>query len=245
MHVSHFEGLSDQQLIMLFQDARAHDYAEVEKQAVEIEQSIATGLSTERQSVSEALAKLRRRYAEIRRIDYFDTPVGVRVGAKLTAIQQWLTSRDGHMALIAPATIDQYHDKHWVTRPQPHVDRLACIWLIRRFINPNAIIRYSANPAPTEVAFDMHHGGHFGHQGSLCTFETMLAAFHLQEPSLQAIAEIVHEIDIRDGIYTRPEIAGVDAVLTGWQHENVSDDELEARGIALFSGLYAALARTI
>jgi hypothetical protein len=245
MHVSRFEGLSDQRLTGLFQDARVHDYDEIEKHIVEIEQAVTSTLSTERQSLIEALTRLQRRYSEIRRIDYFDTPLGVHVGAKLIDIQRLLTRKNISNDPIASAAVADYRDKQWVTRPRPHVDRLACIWLIRRFIDANATIRYSSTPTPTEIAFDMHQGGQFGHHGNLCTFETMLAAFHLQESSLQTIAEIVHEIDIRDGLYTRPEIAGIDAVLTGWQQENLTDAELETRGLALFSGLYAALMRAV
>jgi hypothetical protein len=129
-----------------------------------------------------------------------------------------------------------------VTRPRPHVDRLACIWLIRRFINPTAAIRYSLTPEPDEVAFDMRDG-EFGHRGNLCTFETMVATFALEEPSLHTMGEIVHEIDLRDGRYTRPETAGVDAVLKGWLLASFSDAALEAHGVALFEGLYTALAR--
>ena len=127
-----------------------------------------------------------------------------------------------------------------MTRPNPHVDRLACAWLIRRFINPRAQIRYSDAPQPDEVAFDMSRGP-FGHQGNLCTFETMTRAFGLDDPGLRAIAEIVHEIDLRDGRYTRPEVAGIDAVLRGWLTR--SDAEREAHGIALFDGLHVALSQ--
>jgi hypothetical protein len=120
------------------------------------------------------------------------------------------------------------------------VDRLACAWLIRRFINPGAQIRYASTPEPEEVAFDMR-GAPFGHRGNLCTFETMLKAFGLDDPGLRAIAEIVHEIDLRDGRYPRPEVPGVDAILKGWV--TYTDAEREAPGIALFDGLHAALSQ--
>ena len=77
----------------------------------------------------------------------------------------------------------------WATRAGVHIDRAACAWLIRRFVNPAAPIRYAAQPEPGEVAFDMVDAA-FGHTGSLCTFETMLRAFGLDEPALQAVAEL-------------------------------------------------------
>jgi hypothetical protein len=133
-------------------------------------------------------------------------------------------------------------DVRWVTRPRPHVDRLACIWLIRRFINPSAVIRYATTPEPNEVAFGMRQGT-FGHRGNLCTFETMVAAFGLDDQSLHTIGEIVHEIDLRDGRYAHSETAAIDAVLKGWLLMGFSDQELEVHGVALFEGLYAAFAR--
>ena len=86
-------------------------------------------------------------------------------------------------------------------------------------------------------------GGTFSHQGNLCTFETMVVAFGLEEPSLRLMGEIVHEIDLRDGRYVHPETAVIDAVLKGWLLMGFSDQELEAHGVALFEGLYAAFAR--
>lgn len=241
MRVRRFEGLSDQHLTSLFHEARAQEYAELEVQAAELEQMLSASASTS-PNVYDALSQLQRRYSELRRVDYFDAPAGQRVEAQITALQRALTPNHAQPS-IAPATIAEYRDKQWLTRPRPHVDRLACIWLIRRFINPNATIRYSHSPTADEIAFDMTDGGQFGHVGNACTFETMLTAFGLHEPPLPILAEIVHEIDLRDGLSTRPEIPGVDALLSGWLHENVSDSELETRGLALFSGLYAALAK--
>jgi hypothetical protein len=103
------------------------------------------------------------------------------------------------------------------------------------------VIRYDGQPISGEVAFDMAEA-EFTHQGALCTFETIVRAFRLDgDAGLMALAEIVHEIDLRDGQYGRPEIAGIDAVLQGWLLANLTDDELEAHGLALFRGLYAAL----
>jgi hypothetical protein len=132
------------------------------------------------------------------------------------------------------------------------VDRLACAWLIRRFIDPDAAIRYAPEPQDgdthhrgdthhhNEVPFDMP-GATFSHRGNLCTFEVMLRTFGLEEPVLQALAEIVHEIDVHDGVSARPEIGGVDALLRGWQLAGIPDAEMERRGLLLFEGLYAAL----
>lgn len=120
------------------------------------------------------------------------------------------------------------------------MDRLACSWLIRRFIDPAARIEYGAPAAPGDVTFDLEDA-EFGHTGSLCTFETMLRAFELNEAALSIVAQIVHEIDLRDGIYARPETAGIDAILAGWLTANLPDLELERHGGALFDGIYATI----
>ena len=243
MHVEQFEGLSDAELMERFRQARAEDYAELEAQAHEIEKSLRAQLNPEERSrLQEALNKLQRRHADIVRVDFFDAPEGSLVASKLARLAQALAPREATAVSVSSAPLAAYRDKRWVTRPRPHVDRLSCIWLIRRFINPQAVVRYSPTPEPGEVAFDMPHG-EFTHRGHLCTFETMVHAFSLEDQSLQPMGEIIHEIDLRDGRYVHPETAGVDAVLKGWLLAGLSDPELEAHGVALFEGLYADLSR--
>jgi hypothetical protein len=241
MHVEQFDGLTDAQLIELFRQARDEEYSEVETQLVALEQAIdALADHEDRSELQDRLDKLRRRHAEIKRVDYFNSPTGDRIAARLTALHQTLVAHKPAAVDVAVASLAEYRDKRWVTRPRPHVDRLACAWLIRRFINPKAVIHYTLQPEPDEITFDMSNA-HFGHQGRFCTFETMIRAFQLDEPGLQTLAEIVHEIDLRDGQYSHPEMSGIDAILKGWLVANFSDANLEAHGIALFEGLYTAL----
>jgi hypothetical protein len=243
MRVEQFEGVADADLIERFRRVRAEDYAALETQASAMEERLRARLkSEERSRLRERLQRLRRQHADIARIDFFDTPEGGLVASHLARIAQALAAGEVSAASIVPAALEAYRDRRWVTRPRPHVDRLACIWLIRRFIDPTAIIRYANRPDADEVAFDMRDGA-FSHRGNLCTFETMVVAFGLQEPSLRLMGEIVHEIDLRDGRYAHPETAVIDAVLKGWLLMGFSDQELEAHGVALFEGLYAAFAR--
>lgn len=239
MRVEQFEGLSDSEIVERFRAARRDDYAELEAQAT----ALANSFDLEaRGDLQERLEKLYKHYADIRRIDFFDCPEGAQVMAYLNQIAEALMPAPGAIA-IATAALDQYQQRSWVTRPRPHVDRLACIWLIRRFIDPNAVIRYAKTAAADEVTFDMNQGD-FQHQGNLCTFEVMVRAFGLDDNSaLQVLGQIVHEIDLRDGQYRQPQTAGVDALLRGWLLANFSDTALELHGIALFEGLYATLAQ--
>jgi hypothetical protein len=242
MQAQQLEGLTDQQLIDLFQQAREEDYAGLEPLITDLEQAAQVALGLEaRSDIFDTLARLRQQHADIARIDYFNCPTGAQLAARLAQIGQSL-ARLGSEPEVAPVDIAAYRDSKWVTRPQPHVDRLACAWLIRRFINPQAVIRYALQPEPDEVAFDMT-GAEFGHTGNLCTFETMLRAFDLAEPGLSTLAEIVHEIDLRDERYVHAEIPGFEVVLEGWLLLNLSDAELERRGLALFDGLFAGLSK--
>lgn len=81
----------------------------------------------------------------------------------------------------------------------------------------------------------------FGHQGNLCTLEVMLRAFGFDESELDALAQIVHEIDLRDGLFARPETAGLDAILSGWLAADFTDDQLAEYGTAVYEGLYRSL----
>ncbi|MBI1743915.1 chromate resistance protein [Candidatus Acetothermia bacterium] len=242
MRVEKFEGLTDQQVINLFNRSRQEEYHEIEAQLEKLEKMLVVKNKKVRET-SEAQAmldKLRKRHAEVARVDYFDCPEGSRVSARFIEIEQALSPKSTPSTKIESALLAEYRDKRWMTRPRPHVDRLACVWLIRRFIDPNAVIRYAMQPEPDEIAFDIEDG-HFGHQGNLCTFEIMQRTFNLKDSVLMKMAEIVHEIDLLDGRYSHSEIDGIDGVLKGWLSAGFSDAELESHGVALFEGLYATL----
>jgi hypothetical protein len=181
--------------------------------------------------------KLRRRFDEISRIDWFAAPEGPRAAAALARLLARLEDKPEPVAPAAdPAS---YRGRTWVTRPRPHVDRLASAWLIRKLVDPEATIRYGA-PREGEVSFDMP-GADFGHSGNLCTFETIVSAFGLDDPALRALAAIVHEIDLGDGLSSPPEAAGIDGILRGWLAAGWPDEELERHGIALFEGMFQSL----
>ena len=237
MRVEEFAGLADAQVIDLFQAARAADYADLDSDLKQLERALK---SKDRFRLVEALERLRRRHAAIARVDYFECPAGLLAGARLARIDQALTPAPP-AKVVTSAAIHDYKDRRWVTRPQPHVDRLACAWFIRRFIDPRAAIRYSLQPEPGEVTFDMEPAD-FGHRGSLCSFETLRLAFGLDDEGLRAVAEIVHDLDLHEETYRRPEAYGVLAILRGWRQANLPDVEVETRGVALFEGLYTGLA---
>jgi len=240
LQIDRLEGKAEERLIELFRSARAEEYRKIAAEADEAaEAGRASSGREDRAELRDRLEKLRRRCAEVARIDFFHAPEGAEATAALARLEAGLGQ--GEAQAIAPAELARYRGRRWVTRPRPHVDRLASAWLIRRFIDPEAEIRYGEAPEPEEVSFDMRDA-EFGHRGKLCTFETLILSFGLGgDAALAALAEIVHEIDLRDGLSARPEIPGVDGLLRGWGSAGWADADLERHGIALFEGLYLAL----
>src|SRR6185437_1525723 len=138
----------------------------------------------------------------------------------------------------------EYSNRTWITRHRPGIDRCSSAWLIQRFIDPKAKFIFGSRPEDDSnaIAFDMYGDAGFGHRGDHCTFETLCAEFSLRDPRLKDIAEIIHDADLHDDKFGRPEGAAIDRVLKGWAHQQISDDDLIHRGMELFEGLYEGLA---
>ena len=238
MRISAFEGVSDVDIITLFHEARRPEYDELTAQVDSLLVSLPDEAPQERRlEALDSLEKLRKRQAEVLRRDYFKTPAGNELTAKLAQLSARLTESGTPAEAVEPVDPTEFKGKTWVTRPSPYVDRLASAWLIRRFIDTKAVIHYSDQIGVGEIGFDMP-GAHFNHVGNLCTFEVLMASFGLAASGLRPLAEIVHDLDLQDGRYARPEVVGVEAVLSGWRQGSLDDAELEARGVALFEGLY-------
>jgi hypothetical protein len=246
MRVEYLEGISDRSIIDKFRETRQEDYASLEAKIEKLENIVITANTTaeiDRTSIRETLEKLYKHHNEIQQVDFFGCPEREKIATRLNQLTQALLPQD-RKTTVTPQNIEDYRRVTWVTRPRPHVDRLACIWLIRRFINPQAIVRYSKTIDTGETPFDTNEDI-FQHQGNLCTFEVMAKSFGLEDLGLQTIGEIVHEIDLRDGLYLHPQIAGVDTLLQGWLLAGFDDVTLETHGIALFEGLYTAFLRDV
>ena len=120
----------------------------------------------------------------------------------------------------------------WATRAGVHIDRAACAWLIRRFIDPDAEFVFVTDPAdvPADATpFDMR-GVELRHHGGDCTFETILRRYDLTDPVLWRIAAIVHEADLDDDRYDAPEAPGLDVVLRGLSMTRTTTQVLAVTG---------------
>ena len=118
---------------------------------------------------------------------------------------------------------------------------MASAWLIRRFIDPQASFKFvpgkGYRPELGELRFDMFEA-EFTHDGDRCTFEVLLQRFELDDAGLKPIAQIVHDIDLKDSKFTRPEAFGLDRLIAGICMANRDDEARLAQGCALFDGLY-------
>jgi hypothetical protein len=127
----------------------------------------------------------------------------------------------------------------WATPAHVHIDRAACAWLIRRFLDADAEFVFVTDPAevPADATpFDMR-GVELGHRDGGCSFETILTRCELTDPVLWRIAEAVHEADLEDDRYDAPEAPGLDVILRGLSMICDDEDVLALTG-PLFDGLY-------
>jgi hypothetical protein len=127
----------------------------------------------------------------------------------------------------------------WVTRSGCHVDRIGCAWLIRRFVDPDAVFEFVDDPddvPPEATPFDMR-GVDLSHHDGDCSFETILRRYQLDDPVLWDLARIVHEADLADDRYDAPEAAGLDVICRGISMTHADLDTLRI-GAEVFEGLF-------
>jgi hypothetical protein len=134
----------------------------------------------------------------------------------------------------------------WATRRGCHVDRTACIWLIRRRIDPDAEFSFFSDASEARERAELFDvaGARLSHRGDACSFETILEEYDLLgTPVLREISEIVHDADLMDDKFGRPESEGLDAVIRGMQLALPDDEVLTVHTDTIFDGLYAYLQR--
>src|SRR6516164_2804008 len=174
------DGLSDAEVRALFDAARDKDYAALAKDAQALAKRLRGRVAERRSEAKAELARLKERQAEIIAIDFFGAEGRQSVDGLITGIESRLEEEMPQSTRTTPATGKGPADlkgRVWVTRQGVHVDRIACAWLIRRFIDPNARFKFvpgkGYRPEPGELRFDMFDA-EFTHVGDLCTFEVLL-----------------------------------------------------------------------
>lgn len=220
---------TDVALVQRFRAERDRDFRELRR-----------ALSRARRSEvdsPERLARARKRFDEIAKIDFFQAKGRQEAEMKLRQLERRVRPV-GASAKPKPRNLT---GRTWVTRRGVKVDRIASAWFIRRFLDAKARFRFvdakADHSRAGELRFDTV-GGDFTHEGDRCTFETLLARTRVRDPALRGVAEIVHDIDIKDGKFGRPEAAGIEQVLAGLLKSTAEDEGRLRRGFALFDELY-------
>src|SRR6266850_3540211 len=247
LRVDRVETMTDDEIAALFHKVRNPEYQAVVQGCREILAQLDRYRTSHRGSVAAPRAKLdslKRELDRIQSIDYLEAPAGQRARALWETTAKRLRSAE-----TRPRTIGGRHraslparGSTWVTRPRPHIDRIASAWLIGRFCDPDAKFGFAdaADAARKGVPFDVL-GADFGHHGEDCTFETLLKRFGVKDRRVRVIAEVVHEADLHDGKFSRSEAMGVDLAIRGLAASVSDDHELLERGMAIFDGLYTVL----
>lgn len=134
----------------------------------------------------------------------------------------------------------------WVTRERVKVDRVACPWLIKKFIDSKAEFLFAAREEVLEVAareganpFDVP-GVELGHHEGRCSFEAMVAKYKIEDPAVHLLAKIVHGADVEQDLFGRPEAPGLEAIAEGFRYLGLKDDhEVLEKEFIVYDALYA------
>jgi len=247
LRVDRVETMKDDEITGLFHAVRGAEYQAGVQGCREMLGQLDRYRTTHRRSAAPLRTRLdglKRELDRIESIDYLKAPAGQRArtlwettAKRLRAAETGpAATRGRHPSALPP------RGSTWVTRPRPHIDRIASAWLIKRFCDPDATFAFAdaADAARKGIPFDVL-GADFGHHGEDCTFETLVRRFGLKDRRVKLIAEIVHEADLHDGKFTRDEATGVDLAIRALAEATSDDHDLLERGMALFDGLYTIL----
>jgi hypothetical protein len=248
LRVDRIETMTDDEIAALFHKARALEHQAVIQGCREILRHLDRYQKNHhRRSIPQLRGKLdglKRELDRVQAIDYLRAPLGERARTLWETTAKRLRAAETHPRATSGRhrTSLPPRGSTWVTRPRPHIDRIASAWLIKRFCDPDATFAFAdaADAARKGIPFDVL-GADFGHHGEDCTFETLVKRFAIKDRRVHVIAEIVHEADLHDGKFTRNEAAGLDLAINGLVEATPDDDELLARGMGIFEGLYAVL----
>ncbi|MSP02236.1 MAG: hypothetical protein EXR07_14470 [Acetobacteraceae bacterium] len=204
------------------------------------------GITAERADLRTRLARLKANLAQIVAIDFFGANGREIVDGLIAGLEAQLDEEAAMKQAAAKSTpaasgFGALTNRVWVTRQGVYVDRIASAWLIRRFIDPDARFRFvrakNHVPQPGELRFDMFEA-EFTHEGDRCTFEVLLGRLGSNDKALTAIAEIVHDIDLKDTKFGREETGGIAHLVTGLCHASKDDARRLEQGAGVFDNLY-------
>ncbi len=249
---SYDEG-QEAEIIKAFHEVSGKEYCSLsescEALSKKIEQTERTEGLTEgtMRELQKKLREITKWYEEISKVDFFQAPQRSKAKNVIGSLQKKLEytpnkfKEEVHM-FGKTYHVKDFENKKWVTRKDVYIDRIASAWLIKSFIDKKAqfvfLQKNAKKPPQNTIPFDMY-GSEFTHHGDDCTFETLVKAFQFKDAALQDIAEIVHDIDLKDGKYSREDAEGIERVIHGLCLTIKDDNARLKKGAELFDALYA------
>jgi hypothetical protein len=241
IRVQQIENLTPADVSRLFHEPRDADYRQLAVRYRGLLQALDRKSAAASARTQAELARLQKEHQRVHDIDFFDAPGGAEVRRLEEAIAMRVRRPETpRREDRPPLDLGTLRRRRWVTRPRPQVDRIASAWLIKRFIDPDAVFVFAvpADFPKDAVPFDAP-GVELSHHGEDCTFETLVKRARLRDRRLVRLAEIVHEADLRDGKFPHAEARGIDASIRALLAASPDDHQVLAHGLALFEGLYA------
>jgi hypothetical protein len=262
------DGQTDGEIRERFRVARDEDYAKLQEEIHGIQEALPKKPDDTRRGEAEAhLAKLRKRFSDLQAIDFFEAGGAAEVRTQISRLETRLAPPSAVTDGGPTWDLKDLQGRTWVTRKGMHVDRIACAWLIRRFIDPEARFRF-VDPKTTvarkdELRFDMFEPvagakghpskmgakrarkdgvrvGEFTHEGDWCSFETLIHRLGLEDPALHALGEVIHDVDLKDAKFKRPEVSGFDRAILGVALLHTKDEARLTAGSGVLDAFYAA-----
>jgi hypothetical protein len=228
------------EIVEAFRAARSADYAELAKDVSRVSRRL-TGRGAAAGGRRPEIAPLRQWLRAIEAIDFFSAPGGDEVRQALAQLESRMARKtEAAGTPLSAARSGEYQGRVWVTRARPGVDRMSSAWLIRTFIDRAATFVFAKRdetPPPGQVPFDMY-AGEFSHQGGRCTFEVLAERFAIDDRAVRRIADIVHDVDLKDAKYQPPEAATIAALVEGIRQAHADDAQMLQHGMAMFDALY-------
>lgn len=241
------DGLSEAELSELFKTARNADYQFVLEQAHALakqargKSSIGTRLELEAE-----VAGLEARLKELAELDFFGASGRASAAMAVRGLRERLAAQESD-APVQQLPSRAYRGRTWVTRSGINLERIACAWLIARFIDTDAKFRFVSGkthvPRIGELRFDMPDA-EYRREGDLCTFEVLCSRLGLDAPGLRPVAEVIHDIVVQDEKYQRSETWGVAAQITGITLLHRKDEARLQHGSQLLEQLLAYFVRS-
>ncbi len=248
------DTMKDSEIITLFDQQRADDYKIIGKALDDLERRLSSiqkgGKAQNVEGIAEQFAKILKNLEEVQRVDFFSSREGRALNERIKHTKTNLRALSGaepgkeKPVAITPRKLEDYHNKTWITRKKPFIDRMASAWLIRQFIDRNASFEFIDEKdvdsiGRGSIVFDMR-GGEFTHAGDLCTFEVLVKSFGFKDKTVRKMAEIIHDLDMKDEKYRSAEAKGLEDILIGIRKAAKDDTDALERGMALFEMLYVS-----